>query len=117
MYAFAEALDYTCIMRHDLENITGRTVPLRIFTDSKSLFDFVTKSASTTERGLIIDVQEVRNGYNKPDVSDIRFIRSHNNPADAFTEVGPCVILDEILECGEIKHDVEQWIICTRSLT
>ena len=61
----------------------------------------------------MIDVQAVRNGYDKQENSDIGFIRSHNNPADAFTKVGPCAILDQILASGEIKHNVEQWIIRT----
>ena len=116
IYAFADAFDYAYTMKHDLENITGRTVPLKMFTDSKSLFDIITKSFSTTERRIMIDVQAVRNGYDKREISDIGFIRPHSNPADAFTKVGPCAILDQILASREIKHNVEQWIIGTPTI-
>lgn len=59
----------------------------------------------------MIDIQAVRNGYDKQEISDIGFVRTQNNPADGFTKTAKCEALNEILRTGKITHDVDQWII------
>ncbi len=55
-YAFADAYDFAYCAKRDLEDILDRTVPLEIYTDSKSLFDVITKCSQTQKRRLMIDL-------------------------------------------------------------
>lgn len=77
-------------MKHDLENILSQHIPLQMLTDSHSLFDVITKSSMTSECRLMIDIKDVRDGYENMHISNVGFVRSENNPADAFTKVKYC---------------------------
>lgn len=48
VYAFADAFDASYNIK-DLEHILGKTIGLKMFTDSKSLFDIIIKRSGTTE--------------------------------------------------------------------
>lgn len=112
VYAFAEAFDAAFIMKHDLENVLGRQVPvLAMLTDSKGLFDVITKNSITSERRLMIDLLAARQAYSRLEISDIGLVRTQYNPADAFTKVGRCSALERMLDLGVIDHPVEQWVI------
>lgn len=113
VYAFADAFDYAFTLKHDLEEILQSQVPLQILTDSKSLFDIITKSSTTTERRLMIDIKSVREGYENFDISDVGFIRSEHNPADSFTKIGNNNCLQYILNYGKCDMPIEKWVIRT----
>lgn len=59
-FAFADAYDFANCSKHDLESAIDRRVTLMMLTDSKKLFDAITKFLQTEERRLIIDLQSVR---------------------------------------------------------
>lgn len=61
VYVFAGAFDYSFTLKHDLEKIVKKHVPLKIFTDSRCLFDVITKTSAITEKRLPID----KNGSKK----------------------------------------------------
>lgn len=63
----------------------------------------------------MIYFQAVREGYERFEISDIGFIRSEYNPADAFTKSKTSPVLEQILEQGISKHQIDQWIIRERS--
>ena len=111
VYAFADAFDYAYTMRHDLQRLLGRNIALQMFTDSKSLFDVITKCSSTTEKRLMIDISTVRTAYESFEVSEVGFIRSENNPADAFTKPGSFPSLKRIIETSRADFPFEQTII------
>ena len=62
-YAFADAYDFAYCAKRNLEAMLDHRVPLHMFTDSKSLFDVITKSFQTKQRILMIDLQSVRDVY------------------------------------------------------
>ena len=82
-----------------------------MFTDSKSLFDTITKSSTTAEKRLMIDVAALREAYRRKEISDIGFVRTEFNPADAFTKRGKCRALDHLIKKGKCDFPIEQWII------
>ncbi len=55
-YAFAGAYDFAYGAEKDLEAILERKVHLTMFTDSKILFDVITKCSQTQEKHLMIDL-------------------------------------------------------------
>lgn len=91
----------------------SRKLALKLYTDSKCLFDVITKNTTTVEKRLIIDLQSARESYEKMEISDIAKIPSKANPADALTKVTKNEVLDRILDEGIVSHDVHQWIIRT----
>ena len=48
-------------------------------------------------------------------ISDVGFVRSHNNPADAFARLGYSTPLSYIFDKGMADFDVEQWVKRRRS--
>lgn len=112
VYAFTEAFDAAYILKHDFEQVLGRRVPiLAMLTDSKGLFDIITKNSITSERRLMIDLLAARQAYSRMEISDIGLVHTHHNPADAFTKVGNCAALERLVEIGVIDHPVQQWVI------
>jgi hypothetical protein len=108
--ALADAFDKAFAIRHDMQDITRRSIPIVILTDSLSLFDVLTKSSTTSEKRLMIDLAVTREAYKKREIETIGFVRTENNPADAFTKITRCKILEEILHTTSLIHPVEQWV-------
>ena len=110
--AFADAFDASFALRKDLEQILGTSIPISVLTDSKSLFDVITKSSTTLEKRLMIDVAAARESYANKELNDVGLIASENNPADAFTKENKTAkhMLTQVLRTGLLNHRVEQWI-------
>lgn len=47
LYAFTEGFDSAFMLKHDLERIYGKHIPLQMRTDSKQMFDVITKASTT----------------------------------------------------------------------
>lgn len=111
VYAFADEMDVGLTLKHDLEGIVGRPTGLRMFTDSKTFFDVITKNTTTTEKRLMIEIKAVRESYERMELSDVPWIRSENNPADALSKVKENAVLNHIVDKQVVDHEVEQWVI------
>lgn len=86
-----------------------------MFTDSKSLFDLVTKTSYTAEKRLMIDITCISDALKLGDIDNIGHISSEHNPADFFTKL-KAGILQEIKH-RILHHPVQQWIIIKDSGT
>jgi Reverse transcriptase (RNA-dependent DNA polymerase) len=113
IHAFADAFDCAFTLKHDLEGLLCQKVPVTILTDSRSLFDVITRNSATSERRLMIDVSATRQAYERHETSDVGFIRTSNNPADALTKRGYNAALMDILTTGRLDLPVEQYVIRT----
>ena len=60
LYAFVSYNDCCQIIAHDLFRIVGKRFPVHLMTDSKSIFDTVTKLSSVSEKRLMIDISSLR---------------------------------------------------------
>ena len=56
IYAFAEGFDCAYAIKHTMERIYGRRIPITMLTYSKQRFDVITKASQTTEKRLLIDI-------------------------------------------------------------
>ncbi len=63
VYPFTDGLDFALTLKFDLERIIGKHLPLSMVTDSKQLFDVLTKNSTATEKRLMIDIETVRGAY------------------------------------------------------
>ena len=82
-----------------------------MFTDSKSLFDTITKRSQISEKRLLIDMATVRDAYRRKEMQNIGFIKTNYNIADPLTKESENETLDELLYTGILQHPVSQWIV------
>ena len=110
-FAFADAFDAAYAIKFDLEKLLNKSIPLLMLTDSKALFDVITRSKYTTEKRLMIDIAAVRQAYNEKEINNIALIKSEFNPADGLTKLACNEALKQLLETHKISHPVEQYVI------
>jgi hypothetical protein len=87
-----------------------------MYTDSLSLFDVITKSSTTAEKRLMIDLVVVRDAYDRMEIEQLAFLRTYYIPAVALTKVSRNTYLETILTTGTIDHPVAQWVVRRRVL-
>ncbi len=80
--AFVDAFENTFIFRHDLSHILRQNIPILMLTDSKALFDVLSRARYTTERRLMVSISATREANNQGIISNIGVISSDDNPAD-----------------------------------
>lgn len=76
-FAFADAIHEAPLIHHDLRSLLGNEVPLCSLTDSLSLFSITILFTCTTEGRLMIDVQVVREAFNRKDLAENGWIKEH----------------------------------------
>lgn len=89
--------------------MVGLSIPLIMVTDSKCLFDIVTRTSVTKER-LLIDIAVVKNAYAKNEIFQVGHVFSDQNPAYAMTKVGNFPALNSVLESSYLSLGVNQWV-------
>ena len=75
----------------------SKKVPVKLLTDSKSLFEVVSKDSRTSEKRMMLDIAAAREGFKIKTISDITFIQSSQNIADGLTESMTQAILRKIM--------------------
>jgi Reverse transcriptase (RNA-dependent DNA polymerase) len=113
--AFAEGFDQGFTIKNDLHELLGIYVPLTILTDSKTLFDVITKASYTREKRILIDLSCVREGYRRFDIDDIGLIASAENLADGFTKETNMDKLCIAVRTGKLNTLVKQFVIRKQS--
>lgn len=68
VYAFTSEVDNAFTLKHELQSIYKMTIPRTLLTDSKQLFDVMTKATHTTEKRLISDVAAAREAYKQSEI-------------------------------------------------
>lgn len=110
MYAFVLGFDRAFIIKNDLEDMLKSTVPIRIYTDSKQVFDSMTKSKPTTERRLMIDLHATKDSYDRFEIESVALIRSDQNLADSLTKDTSANRLLVVLNSGNDDVKVTQCV-------
>ena len=108
--AFTDGFDNAFLIKHDMQCMLGREIPLLMDTDSKILFDVLTRHISTTEKWILADIAATREPYENHVISNVALIRSDYNPADGLTKVQPNSALIHVMETNKLDHPIEQYI-------
>ncbi len=79
-----------------------------MLTDSKALFDVVTRARYTTERRLVVVISATREAYNQGinEVCNIGLISSDDNPADGLTKISSSEALKQLMKTYRLSHTV-----------
>ena len=109
--AFADLFDDAIALRSQLEHAPRRSVPMHLLTDSKSLFNTISKGTRTSEKRIMLDIHAAREGYKKREISNIGFVRSSANLADGLTKEKMQKDLFHLLKSGKHIVQYEQWIL------
>ena len=110
VYAFAEGFDTVFAIKHALEKLYRQKIPITMLTDSKQMFDVITKASFTSEKRLLIDISAAREAYNRHEISNVGLVLSEHNIADGLTKPKPCSSLMQVMTSGYDKNPVQQWI-------
>lgn len=108
--ALAEAFDLSIVIAKELRNTLNQDVEIDLYTDSKSLFDIITRGSSASNKGLMIDLKALQQAYQRFDIRSIYNIASEFNPADAMTKAVNNATLVKLATQGMIDHPIEQTV-------
>lgn len=112
IYAFSHCLDYALALSNELRSILGRKIQTILFTDSKCLFNTITKLPTVSEKRLLIEIAAIRETYTTGDLSNFAHVSSRHNLANVFTKAkADNTMLLNLMSSGNILHPVSQWIL------
>ena len=106
-----DLFDDALALKSQIEHALQHTVPVHLLTDSKSLFNIISKGSRTSEKRIMLDVHATREGYKSKETSNIGFVRSSENPADGLTKQKMQKSLFNVLKTGKHSINCEQWIL------
>lgn len=110
LFALSAAYDIEYSIRHTLSTLLQRTVEMRLYTDSQSLWDALTSLSPLTEKRLCIDISGLRQAFRTGNLRHLCRIDSRYNPADPMTKVLSESYLDEVLASGKLSHPVQRYL-------
>ncbi len=112
VHAFSHCLDFCAsFIPRPFSNTPAESVDL-IFTDSKCLFDTITKLSTVSEKRLLIDISAIREAYSNGDLTNVAHVASEYNLADTFTKSNAdTTMLRQLMQTGTLNHTVNQWIL------
>ena len=109
--AFADLFDDAFALRSQIEHALRRSVPTHLLTDSKSLFDIISKGSRTSEKRILIEIHATRSAYQAKEISNIKFVRTNDNVADGLTKPKAQMAILDIFRTGRHEINGEQWIL------
>ena len=109
--AFSDIFDISASLVAELSKLFLKQLPLQLFTDTKSLFDVISKRSRTSEKRATIDIAATREAFKSGVISDIGFNKSNKNIADGLTKSMSQAMLRKVMETGVLDIQADQWII------
>ena len=109
--AFADLIDDALAIRKQLEFILKHPIPVHMLTDSRSLFNIISKGNRTNEKRIMLDIYAARKAYKALEISNIGFVRSSHSLANGLTKPKVQAALYELLKTAHHEPKVEKWII------
>jgi hypothetical protein len=114
IYGMVNGFNIGIAIATTLRMITERlgllVIPLVICTDSYSLYECLVKLRTTKEKRLMIDIMALRQSYERREITEIRWINSDDNPADAFTKASLNRALERFINSNQLTVRVEGWV-------
>ena len=84
---------------------------MHLLTDSKSLFDIISKGSRTSEKLMILDIYAVRQAYKLHEISNIGFVRTNENLSDGLTIANMQGTIYNLMCTAKNEVKADKWII------
>lgn len=110
LYGMAHRFDIGVVIKATLGKLLQADIPLILCTGSKSLYDCLVKLGTTHEKRLMIDVMSLRQSYERREVTEVKWIHGHNNPADSMTKAKVSSALKTVIDTNRINLDMTEWV-------
>lgn len=114
VYGMMAGFDTGISTADTIRMITSRlglpAIPVVICTDSRSLYECLSKLGTTDEKRLMIDVMALRESYEKREIEEFRWIDGKDNPADAMTKATPNNALERFINTNQLMIRVEGYV-------
>ncbi len=86
VYALSACHDYCMALAHHISTMIGKKIPVYLMTDSKSIFDTITKLSNVSEKRLTIDIASLRESYGSGEISNIGHALTKYNLSNPLTK-------------------------------
>ena len=106
----AHGFDISTAIKSTIDRILGKTVPIVLCTDSKSLYDCLVKLGTTAEKRLMIDIMCLRQAYERREIAEVKWIKGNTNPADSMTKGKASGALKQLLDTNTVQLEVVEWV-------
>jgi hypothetical protein len=107
--------DLGFVLKETLRAIAQRLAipepPLILCTDSYSLYECLVKLGITAEKRLMIDVMGLRESYEGREITEIRWIRGDDNPADAMIKASPNRAFVTLVTKNTAEIRIDGWVV------
>lgn len=110
LYAMMYGFDQSFVIHKAVEEFFEKRVPLRIFTDSLSLFESLTSLNTTSEKRLLIDLSILRESYERREIADVFWIPGDQNLADGLTKKSACDAIVRLMDTITVNITPQAWI-------
>lgn len=110
VFSVMDAFDAVFVLPNYLELIMDKWLDMTILTDSRKVFDTVTRGNSTQGRRLGIDIVVARHLCKVFNISLIGLIRGAVNPSEGLTKEDGNGALRLMRRTGHDSTPVYQWI-------
>jgi hypothetical protein len=90
------------MVRHQMAELLGCTIPLVLLTDSLQIFHAITRLSAFSEKRLHIDAAVLRAAYEAGELHTIAHVAGGDNLADCLTKIMDSAALVNVLRTGTL---------------
>ena len=114
LYATVHGTDLLIVISATLNQIANQVripnILTIICTDSYSLYKCLVKLGTMKEKRLMIDIMALQESYKQHELTEIWWINSKDNPANALTKAASNKALQGLIDTNELTVQIKGWV-------
>ena len=110
LYKMAHGFNITAVIKSTIDKMLSIIIPLILYTDLKSLFNYLVRLNTTQEKCLIINIIYLHQAYKRRKIAKIKQINGNTNPADIITKGKAYNALIQLINTNYIQLEAIGWV-------